>query len=376
LKVCPVQDEIKEEAVNSKCKPWAILAVVALLLVFASGCASTSQAASGEQEGKDLAQAGDAPGLWSHAVFQGNALLHFSPSPQQVPLGGTASVQLRLENVNNLYGIEAHLIFDASLVQVEDDDPEWNGVQIAPGEIPNPEFTVQNAVDNSVGRLDYAVVQLAPRPPASGSGVVATIRFRGVRKGSGSIRFSSAKLASPDGEEIAVTLQEGAIVVVSAPLPTTPAPTTQPTTTPPAPTAITSTPSPASATATPLPTPSPTASPVPPPVAAPAISQCPALYVVRTKDTAFSIARRFGISLDVLAAANKLSPPSAIEIGQLLVIPGVPGPTASSHVVQAGDTLYSIARRYGTSVETIAALNQTPHPWHARLGQKLLLCPP
>jgi LysM repeat protein len=362
--------------VNSECKPWAVLAVMALLLVFASACLSTTQAASGE-EGKDQAQAKESPGLWSHAVFQGNALLHFSPSPQQVPLGGTASVQLRLENVNNLYGIEAHLTFDASLVQVEDDDPAQSGVQITSGEIPNPEFTVQNTVDNSNGGLDYAVVQLAPRPPASGSGVVATIRFRGVREGSSAIRFSSAKLASPDGEEIAVTLQEGAIVVVSAPLPTTPAPTT----TSPSPTAITSTPPPATvtplpATATPLATPAPTASPVPPSVAAPTISACPALYVVRTKDTAFSIARRFGISLEALAAANNLSPPSAIKIGQLLVLPGVPGPTASAHVVQAGDTLYSIARRYGTSVETIAALNQIPHPWHARLGQTLLLCPP
>jgi len=99
------------------------------------------------------------------------------------------------------------------------------------------------------------------------------------------------------------------------------------------------------------------------------------LYVVRTGDTAFSIARRFGISLNALATANGLSPSYYIRIGQLLTIPGVPGPTGTIHVVQAGDTLYSIARRYGSSVETLAALNRLPHPWHVRLGQTLLICP-
>jgi LysM repeat protein len=111
-------------------------------------------------------------------------------------------------------------------------------------------------------------------------------------------------------------------------------------------------------------------------VAQPTPSQCAALYVVRTKDTAFSIARRFGISLADLAAANNLASASEIKIGQLLILPGVPGPSSSTHVVQKGDTLYSIARRYGTSVETIAALNQLPHPWHAPLGRTLTLCLP
>ncbi len=105
-------------------------------------------------------------------------------------------------------------------------------------------------------------------------------------------------------------------------------------------------------------------------------SQCAALYVVQTADTSFSIARRFGISLGSLAAANGLVPASEIDIGQLLTLPGVPGPSSASHLVQRGDTLYSIARRYGMSVETIAALNQLPHPWHAPLGRTLALCLP
>jgi LysM repeat protein len=104
------------------------------------------------------------------------------------------------------------------------------------------------------------------------------------------------------------------------------------------------------------------------------MSGCATLYVVRTGDTAFSIARRFGVSLSALATANGLPSSYYIQIGQLLVIPGVPGPTADTHLVQKGETLYSIARRYGASVETLAAINHLPHPWHVRAGQTLLIC--
>ena len=51
-------------------------------------------------------------------------------------------------------------------------------------------------------------------------------------------------------------------------------------------------------------------------------------------------------------------------------------PTATSkyivHIVQPGDTLFSLARRYGTTVEAIMALNQLPNSI-IRIGQQLLI---
>jgi LysM repeat protein len=370
---------IKERAVdvkvvsNSK-RPVSALVLIPVLFLLASGCAGAIQAASGSAASADkdtfATDNSLAPGV--QLAMQESALLHFAPAPAQVAVGGVAAVQLRLENVQNLYGIEVHLTFDASVVQVEDDDPGRDGVQVAVGELPYPEFIVQNLADNGSGRLDYAVVQLAPRPPSSGSGAVATIHFRGVSEGTSPIRFISAKLASPDGLEIPVTLQEGSIVVAGAGIPTE---TPPPTSTPEGPT-----PTPGPATPTPYPTVVPAPLPVPssvpaPIVAPPPMAGCANLYVVRTGDTAFSIARRFGVPLDALAAANGLSSSYYIQIGQLLTIPGRPGPTGTAHTVQPGETLYAIARRYGTSVETLAALNRIPHPWHVKLGQTLLICP-
>jgi LysM repeat protein len=345
------------------------------LLVISSGCAGTTRASPAAQQGSASAQAPMAPA--ARLVAQGSTMLQFDPASAQVGVGGVTAVQLRLENVDNLYGIEVHLAFDKDVVQVEDDDPARDGVQIAVGEIPYPDFPVQNMADNLGGRLDYAVVQLSPRPPASGSGVVATIHFRGMRPGTSAIHFTHAKLASPDGFAIPVTWQDGIIVVNGANGPTaTPTPT--PGTATPSPTATASPPPPSPTTS-----PGPTSTPAPYPTvtpgrtpAPPLAGGCSTLYVVRTGDTAFSVARRYGVSVGALAAANGLPPSYCIQIGQLLTIPGVPGPTGTSHVVQPGETLYSIARRYGTSVETLAALNRIPHPWHVKLGQTLLICPP
>ncbi len=340
-------------------------------LVLCSACAAKTDAAPGS-EADALAAAGNQ--LAPAVVQAGGAVLRFEPAPQYVKVDGVIAVQLRLDNVQNLYGLEAHLTFDKNIVQIEDDDASQDGVQIAKGQLPHPDFLVQNMVDNLGGRVDYAVVQLAPRPPASGSGVVATIRFRGVSRGTSSINFTGAKLASPDGFSIPVTLQAGAITVGDVTGPTPPPETiTPPTaTTPPEATATSAQPEPTAsgATPTPLPTLSPQATPTPP------ATVCPTLYVVRTGDTAFSVALRFGISLDALATANTLPASYRINIGQLLIIPNVPGPIGEWHVVQAGETLYSISRQHNVSVETAAAINGIPHPWHVRLGQTLLICPP
>ncbi len=349
------------------------LIFIFVLVASVSGCIGATEAASelsGQPAGDQLAVAGEG------VAQQGNAVLRFVPDPAQLTVGGVGTVQLYLEGVDNLYGLEAHLTFDKNILQVQDDDPDRDGVQVAVGEIPYPDFIVQNMVDNFGGRLDYAVVQLSPREPASGSGVVATIHFLAVQAGSSTIGVAHAKLASPDGFEIPVTWQEGTVVVSDVTGPTatpepsaTPGPivTPEPSATPgptasPGPTAT----SPPTVTSPPGMTPTPT----------PAVAEgCPYLYVVRSGDTAFSIARRFGIALENLVAANQLPATFDVKIGQLLVIPGVAGPSRTTHVVQVGETLYSIARRYGTSVETLAAINQIVHPWHVSVGQTLLVCP-
>ena len=81
-------------------------------------------------------------------------------------------------------------------------------------------------------------------------------------------------------------------------------------------------------------------------------------YTVQRGDSLWSIAKRFNVGANELKSANNLSS-NLISVGQKLVIPGVApsDQTNVTYVVQKGDTLYSIANAYNTTVDEIANLN-------------------
>ncbi len=78
------------------------------------------------------------------------------------------------------------------------------------------------------------------------------------------------------------------------------------------------------------------------------------IYAVRQGDSIFSIARAFGTNANRIIEANQLPEPNRLVIGQALVIPI----TGSFYYVQPGDTLYTIARRFGMSVQRLATINK------------------
>jgi LysM repeat protein len=81
-------------------------------------------------------------------------------------------------------------------------------------------------------------------------------------------------------------------------------------------------------------------------------------YIVQPGDTMIAIAARHGISVSELAGANGLSWDSWVYAGQRLTIPGAqPGP-GTVYVVQGGDTLSGIAHRFDTSIKNIMSTNQ------------------
>ncbi len=111
---------------------------------------------------------------------------------------------------------------------------------------------------------------------------------------------------------------------------------------------------------------------------APASAAGPAYYVVRPGDTLSSIAARYGLSTWAIASANHLWNPNLIYVGQVLVIPYVPGPIPPPVPnpfclvrVNYGDTLYSIAARMHTDIWTLARVNGIYNPNWIYAGQWL-----
>lgn len=106
--------------------------------------------------------------------------------------------------------------------------------------------------------------------------------------------------------------------------------------------------------------------------------QCPGgfLYEIRPGDTYYSIARRFGIAVEALVAANPGVDPNALRVGQRICVPA-PRPPApcpgGTYRIQAGDTFFSIARRFGTTVEALIAANPQVDPNRLQVGQTICL---
>lgn len=157
---------------------------------------------------------------------------------------------------------------------------------------------------------------------------------------------------------------------------------------------------------------------------------------VQQGETMFSMSRRYGIPVDVLQRVNNISNPSSVRVGQQIIIPvysttssgtsvasagvdttftgstpatsatrRVPSPTprpaslrsvataqpslptrpetvtqtaqvmptAGTHVVASGETLYSIARRYNMSAQQLIAANSISNPNAIRIGQRLVV---
>lgn len=101
-------------------------------------------------------------------------------------------------------------------------------------------------------------------------------------------------------------------------------------------------------------------------------------HTVKAGETLYSIAVRYGVTVQQFVTVNRLVNPNLIRIGQVLTIPGAggttPPPTSiTRHTVRSGETLYAIALKYGVTVQQLAATNKISNPNLIRVGQVLTI---
>ncbi|MCS7173755.1 MAG: M23 family metallopeptidase [Armatimonadetes bacterium] len=116
-------------------------------------------------------------------------------------------------------------------------------------------------------------------------------------------------------------------------------------------------------------------------------------HTVRPGDTLWDLARRYGTTVEAIAAANGMKPTQVLRIGQTLRIPErsparpawsssrLPSPAGKGrtdspvYIVRPGDSLWSIARRSGTTVQALMRANGLRGD-RLRVGQRLRLPAP
>ena len=272
--------------------------------------------------------------------------LYLQPSVLNLAVGEESAINVRLEGAQRLNGVLLEMQFDPNYVQVVDADPATDGVQVATGEIPQPVQVVQNVVQNDQGTLTYQVA-LEPGAAVDGGGIVASITLRGIAEGGSPLTFANVAAFDPDSAGLALApLSDGLITVAGQ---AASQPDVQPPTAPQS---------------------QPTAAPATRPPVQPSGSAV-IYYVVQPGENLYRIGLKFGTTAEAIAAASGIANVNQVAAGAMVQVPVAPPQGGVGYYVQPGDTLYSIAARFGMTADALAALNNVTATTPIAVGQIL-----
>ena len=95
-------------------------------------------------------------------------------------------------------------------------------------------------------------------------------------------------------------------------------------------------------------------------------------YTIKSGDTLYSIAKKYNTTVNAITTLNNLTS-NTLSIGQTLKIPvSTQNTNEKTYTVKSGDTLYSIARKYNTTVSDLINRNNLKTS-NLSIGQKLII---
>ncbi len=95
------------------------------------------------------------------------------------------------------------------------------------------------------------------------------------------------------------------------------------------------------------------------------------IYTVQAGDSLWKIAQRFGVSMDIIATINGINPQQSLVIGMNLVIPIDKVANTIDYIVRPGDTVWSVGKWFRLDYMEIAHINNIPHPYALAVGQRI-----
>ena len=106
---------------------------------------------------------------------------------------------------------------------------------------------------------------------------------------------------------------------------------------------------------------------------------CPGgtLHTIAAGDTLYKLAKSYNTTIKAIQDANPGINPQALMIGQQICIPVPPAPGpcpgGTIYTIKAGDTLYSLARQYNTTVQAILDANPGLDPRSLQVAQRICI---
>jgi LysM repeat protein len=101
-------------------------------------------------------------------------------------------------------------------------------------------------------------------------------------------------------------------------------------------------------------------------------------YIIRPGDTLYLIAQRLGTTVTTLFTLNPEINPNALQIGQQICVPSTgpaPGacPGGTLYTIRSGDTFYDLAARFGLALQDLLAANPGVDPNRLAVGQTICI---
>ncbi len=105
-------------------------------------------------------------------------------------------------------------------------------------------------------------------------------------------------------------------------------------------------------------------------------SLCSESYVFQKGDTLYSLARKYGVSVQSIISANNIKDPTKIKIGTKILIPGTGeggNPGKKIYIVKKGDTFYRISRNNNIKLSDLLRMNNLSKNYILKVGDKLIV---
>lgn len=96
-------------------------------------------------------------------------------------------------------------------------------------------------------------------------------------------------------------------------------------------------------------------------------------YLVKKGDTLDSISRKYNVSKSYLIDINNIFFEDDVKEGRELIVPKVEDVYFDTYVIEKGDTLYAISRRYNVNPELLSAVNGINKEDYIYPGQKIMI---